>query len=212
MTDYTPIFRSPITPIPHPTSHIPHPTSHIPHLKSLISNLKLSDLTGVPVILIQGEVDDILKQHFAQIPARPGDLVEVSGSLLARLTAMQFYLFGVSPVANLPSAATLDDSFAKNQCFAHATDITHGQAVLRLAGVAASELLSKICGLDFHQTVFPSQHVAQTSAAKIKTLIARYDTGETPTYFLHVNRTLGQYFWETMWDAGQEFGLTTADR
>jgi sarcosine oxidase, subunit gamma len=198
MTDYNPIFRSPIAPIPHPISPI--------------SNLTLADLTGVPVILIQGEVGDILKQHFVQIPAKPGDLVEVSGGLLACLTPAEFYLFGLSLAANLPSAATLDDSFAQNQRFAHATDLTHGKVVLQLAGVAASEVLSKICGLDFHQTVFPSQHVAQTSAAKIKTLIARYDEGETPTYFLHVNRPLGQYFWETVWDAGQEFGLTTADR
>ena len=197
MTDYAPIFRSPITPISHP--------------QSPISNLTLADLTGVPVILIQGEIDDILKQHFAQIPAKPGDLVEVDGGLLARLTPAEFYLFGLSLAANLPSAATLDDSFSQNQRFAHATDITHGKAVLRLAGVAASEVLSKICGLDFHPTVFPNQHVAQTSAAKIKTLIARYDEGEIPTYFLHVNRPLGQYFWETVWDAGQEFGITTAD-
>ena len=109
MTDYTPIFRSPIT-------SFPHPPSQISNLKSQISNLTLADLTGVPVILIQGEVDDILKQHFAQVPTKPGDLVEVDGSLLARLTPTEFYLFGVSPVANLPSAATLDDSFAKNQC------------------------------------------------------------------------------------------------
>jgi heterotetrameric sarcosine oxidase gamma subunit len=204
MSDYNPIFRSPITPIP-------HPASRISNLQSPISNLTLSDLTGLPVILIQGEVGDILKQHFAQIPAKPGDLVEVSGGLLARLTPAEFYLFGLSLAANLPSAAALDDSFAQNQRFAHATDITHGKAVLRLAGVTASEVLSKICGLDFHHTIFPSQHVAQTSAAKIKTLIARYDEGETPAYFLHVNRPLGQYFWETVWDAGQEFGLTTAD-
>ncbi len=205
MTDYNPIFHSPITPIPHPTSHIPHPTSQI-------SNLTLADLTGVPVILIQGEVDDILKQHFAQIPAKPGDLVEVSGGLLARLTPAEFYLFGLSLAANIPSAATLDDSFAQNQRFAHAIDITHGQAVLQLVGVAASEVLSKICGLDFHNSIFPNMGVAQTSAAKIKTLIARYDEGKTPAYFLHVDRPLGQYFWETVWDAGQEFGLTTADR
>jgi sarcosine oxidase subunit gamma len=204
MTGYNPIFHSPITPIP-------HPKSQISNLKSQISNLTLADLTGVPVIFIQGEVDDILKQHFAQIPAKPGDLVEVSGGLLARLTPAEFYLFGVSPAAILPSAVMLDDSFAQNQRFAHAIDIAHGKAILRLAGTAAAEVLSKICGFDFHPTVFPSQHVAQTSAAKIKTLIARYDTGETRTYFLHVNRPLGQYFWETVWDAGQEFGLTTAD-
>jgi sarcosine oxidase gamma subunit len=72
-------------------------------------------------------------------------------------------------------------------------------------------VLGKICGLDFHDTIFPNLRVAQTSAAKIKTLIARYDTAERPTYFLHVNRPLGQYFWETVWDAGQEFGLTATD-
>ena len=52
--------------------------------------------------------------------------------------------------------------------------------------------------------------MAQTSAAKIKTLIARYDEGGTPTYYLHVDRALGQYFWEVVWDAGEEFGIEVA--
>jgi heterotetrameric sarcosine oxidase gamma subunit len=197
MSDYTPTFRSPITTISTATSQS--------------SNLTLSDLTGVPVILIQGEAGEILKQYFAQVPAKPGDLVDLGGGLLARLTPAEFYLFGLSASASLPSAAALDDSLAKARRFAHATDMTHGKAVIRLAGAAASEVLSKICGLDFHNTVFPNLRVAQTSGAKIKTLIARYDTGERPAYFLHVNRPLGQYFWETVWDAGQEFGLTTTD-
>lgn len=194
MNNYNPIFRSPITSIPH------RPFS--------LSHLALADLTGLPVILIQVETGDIVKQQFAQIPAKPGDLIEVDGGLLARLTPTEFYLFGMSPTAKLPSAAGLDDSLAQAQRFAHATDLTHGIAVLRLAGNEAGELLSKICGLDFHNSVFPNMHVAQTSAAKIKTLIARCDTNSTLTYYLHVNRPFGQYFWETVWDAGQEFGIT----
>jgi heterotetrameric sarcosine oxidase gamma subunit len=197
LSDYNPIFRSPITSISSPTS----PTS----------TLTLTDLTGVPVILIQGDAGDTLKQHFAQIPARPGDLVEGGDSLLARLTPTEFYLFGLSPRANLPSAAVLDDSFARAQRFAHATDYTHGKAVVRLAGAAAGEVLSKICGLDFHDTVFPNMKAAQASAAKIKALFVRRDENDIPTYFLHVNRTLGQYFWETVWDAGQEFEITTTE-
>jgi heterotetrameric sarcosine oxidase gamma subunit len=197
MSDDTPIFRSPITTISTATSQS--------------SNLTLSDLTGVPVILIQAEAGEILKQHFAQVPAKPGDLVEVGGGLLARLAPAEFYLFGLPASANLPSATALDDSLAKARRFAHATDATHGKAVIHLAGAAAPEVLSKICGLDFHNTVFPNLRVSQTSAAKIKTLIARYDTGGRPAYFLHVNRPLGQYFWETVWDAGQEFGLTIVD-
>lgn len=193
MSQYKPIFRSPITSISSPAS--------------LTSNLTLTDLTGVPVVQVQGEADDILKQHFAQIPARPGDLAEVDNGLLARLTPTEFYLFGLSPSAKLPPAAALDESFAQAQRFAHATDYTHGQAVLLLAGAAAPNLLSKICGLDFYDTVFPTLHVAQTSAAKIKTLIARCDENGRPAYFLHVSRPLGQYFWQVVWDAGQEFGL-----
>jgi len=197
MSDYNPIFRSPITTVSSATA--------------ASSQLSLSDLTGAPVILIQGEVSDLLKQHFAQIPSKPGDLVEGGGGLLARLTPTELYLFGLSPSAKLPSAAALEDSLVKGKRFAHVTDYTHGKAVIRLAGAAAPELLSKICGLDFHNTIFPNLYVVQTSTAKIKTLIARCDVNETPTYFLHVNRPLGQYFWEVVWDAGQEFGLTTAD-
>jgi len=59
MNDYNPIFRSPITPVSSPAV--------------ASSQLSLSDLTGAPVILIQGEVGSLLKQHFAQIPARSGD-------------------------------------------------------------------------------------------------------------------------------------------
>jgi heterotetrameric sarcosine oxidase gamma subunit len=195
MSDYNPIFRSPITSVSSPTS----PTS----------NLTLADLTGVPVILIQGGAGDTLKQYFDQVPAKPGDLVEVDGGLLARLTPTEFYLFGLSPSAELPTASALDDSFAQAQRFAHATDYTHGRAVMCLTGAAAWQVLSKICGLDFHDTVFPNMRAAQTSAAKIKALIVRRDEGNTPTYFLHINRPFGQYFWEVIWDAGQELGLTT---
>lgn len=206
MSDYQPIFRSPITNLQSPGE-----ASHLqPQIPS--PQLTLSDLTGVQIILIQGEVGDGLKKHFSVIPAKPGDLVNVGGGLLACLTLREFYLFGLSPMAQLPSAAMLDETLVKNQHFAHATDTTHGKAVLRLAGVPARELLSKICGLDFHDPVFPTMRVAQTSAAKIKTLIARCDENNTPTYFLHVNRPLGQYFWEVVWDAGQEFGITMADR
>jgi heterotetrameric sarcosine oxidase gamma subunit len=79
-----------------------------------------------------------------------------------------------------------------------------------LAGPVASEALGKICGLNFANDAFPSDQVRQTSAAKIKTLIVRADENQTPVYFLHVERPLGQYFWETLIDAGQEFGIAPA--
>jgi heterotetrameric sarcosine oxidase gamma subunit len=197
MTSFQPIFRSPI---PSPQ------TDENP--KSEIQNLKLIDLTGIPIILIQGQAGDPLQALFSVIPAKPGDVVEVAGGLLARLTPDEFYLFGKTTTASLLPAAELDHRLAEAGRLIHATDYTHGQAALKLAGPAASQALSKICGLDFHDRAFPSRQVKQTSAAKIKTLIVRDDEGEIPSYHLHVARPLGPYFWETVWDAGQEFGIT----
>ena len=195
MSKYDPIFRSPIT-----ISNLQPPAP-----RSSVPNLTLSDLTGVQISLIQGEADDILKQEFGEIPVDIGDLVEIGAGLLARLTPIEFYLFEKSPKGDLPPTADTDKKFSSS--FIHATDLTHGKAVLRLVGGQAAGLLNKICGLDFQDAVFPNGQVAQTSAAKIKTLIARYDEGGTPTYYLHVDRPLGQYFWEVVQDAGEEFGI-----
>ncbi|MCI0552445.1 MAG: hypothetical protein L0287_15960, partial [Anaerolineae bacterium] len=106
-------------------------------------------------------------------------------------------------------AAELDAGFRQAGRFAHAIDYGGGTAILSLAGQAVPEVLSKLCGLDFHPERFPDLHVAQTSAAKIKTLIARHDaSGRAPSgraYSLHVDAPSGQYLWDVVLDAGQEF-------
>jgi heterotetrameric sarcosine oxidase gamma subunit len=153
----------------------------------------LADLTGAPVTLIQGRAGEWLARQFGAWPANPGELVEAGEGWLACLTPTEFYLCGAALPA--PLSAGL-----------HATDLTHGQAIVRLAGPAAAKILRKICGLDFREAAFPNRHAAQTSAAKIKTLIARVDEGETAVYYLHVGRPLGQYFWDVVREAGQEFG------
>lgn len=190
--DYTPVFRSPIA------------VEAYSNQKTNVENLKLVDLTGVPIVLVQGDAGQMLQKQLGSSPANPGDIVDVTGGVLARLTRKEFYLFGLSTEVNLPAAADLSDSQVR------ATDFTHGRAALKLSGFAAAEVLSKICGLDFRDRAFPNMQAKQSSAAKITTLIARRDEGSTPVYHLHVDRPLGRYFWEIVWDAGQEFGIGVA--
>ncbi|MFQ5614750.1 MAG: hypothetical protein ACE5H9_21730 [Anaerolineae bacterium] len=192
----TPIFRSPIAAPERPVEG-----------GAAGQNLALADLTGAPVILIQGRADRALKKHFASLPANPGNLTDLGDGLLARLRPDQLYLFGKTREADLPSASTLEAGLAGAKPATQAIDFTHGKAVLRLVGPAAPEMLGKVCGLDFREAAFPTLQVRQTSAARIKTLIARFDEGDTVAYYLHVDRPLGQYFWEVVWDAGQEFGM-----
>jgi sarcosine oxidase subunit gamma len=165
----------------------------------------LADLSGAPVVLIQGEVADLLQERFAGASLRAGDMILLDEGYLARLTVTQFYLFGATASANLPTAATLDAAFRQAGRFAHATDYSGGTAILRLVGQAVPEVLSKLCGLDFRPDRFPNLHVAQTSVAKIKTLVARHDDGASPSYSLHVDAPSGQYLWDVVLDAGREF-------
>ena len=89
MSNYNPIFRSPIT---------------LPELQSSSSHLTLTDLTGAMVILIQGKAGERLQAQFGRVPQQPGEVVEVGEGLLACLTPTQFYLFGKSPAAKVPAA------------------------------------------------------------------------------------------------------------
>jgi len=191
MTEYQPIFRSPIAPVT---------------TGGLTGGVQVQDVTGLPVILCQGRAADALQATFGAVPDKPGAVVAVSGGALACLTPTVYYGFGFSAGATWPTADTLNESLPPP---VRAIDMTHGLAALRLQGPAAAELLPKICGLDFSERAFPNQWAAQTSAAKIKTLIIRLDEKTIPTYYLAVDRSLGQYFWDVLVDAGQEFGISS---
>ena len=195
MTTYKPIFQSPI--------------SSVAALEGVASEVTLSDLSGITITLIQGNAGPALTRLASKTPSAPGEVVDLATGLLARLTLAETYLFGKVPGLGQDLGTALASDLSQGTGVAHMTDLTHGKAALKLSGPAAATVLSKICGLDFHDNSFPNMQVKQTSAAKIKTLIVRCDENERPVYHLHVGRPFGQYFWDTILDAGREFGMVT---
>jgi glycine cleavage system aminomethyltransferase T len=91
--------------------------------------------------------------------------------------------------------------------FVTLTDVTHGNAELRIVGPQSRALLSKLCGLDFHPRAFPNGCAKQSSFAKTVQIIVRRDIGELPAYAVIGARSLGAYAWETILHAGEEFGI-----
>lgn len=89
------------------------------------------------------------------------------------------------------------------------TNVTHGNAELWLIGPHSAELLSRLCGLDFHGSQFANYSAKQSSVAKTTQLILRRDVGDLPTYALIGPRSLGAYLWETILEAGQNLGIQT---
>ena len=88
-----------------------------------------------------------------------------------------------------------------------ALEWTHGRALFRITGRAAPRMLEKVCSLDWSDPMTPDGAVASASVAKVTCDIARNDVGGTPSYLVFCDRSLGQYLFDALIDAGDEFGL-----
>jgi heterotetrameric sarcosine oxidase gamma subunit len=86
-------------------------------------------------------------------------------------------------------------------------DATHGRALMRITGPRAPDLLAKICAIDFSEAVTPNGAAFRSSVAKLVTDVVRDDCGGEISYLLHCERSSGQYLFDALIDAGDEFGI-----
>ena len=165
--------------------------------------LTLGEITGRTLLHIRGGESETDARQSAQ---KIGDVMALADGLLARLRHDEFVLFAYDGRASLMRLEMMSASRHVT-----VTDITHGRCGLLLAGEGAAEVLRKVCGLDFGDKAFPNFYAAQTSLAKVRTLIIRADINDTPAYGLFVDRSLARYVWDVVYDAGQEFGISGVD-
>ncbi len=85
-------------------------------------------------------------------------------------------------------------------------DHTHSRALFKLSGVGSKGTLEKICGLDWDDAITPDGAVVSASVAKANCDIVRFDADE-PGYLLACDRSFGQYLFDAILDAGDEFGI-----
>ena len=88
------------------------------------------------------------------------------------------------------------------------TDVTHGRSEIMVIGPNSQELLSKLCGLDFHPSVFPNMAAKQSGFAKTNQLIIRRDIVGLAAFSIIGARSLGEYLWHTVIEAGCEWDIT----
>ncbi|WP_027944578.1 2Fe-2S iron-sulfur cluster-binding protein [Amycolatopsis taiwanensis] len=91
--------------------------------------------------------------------------------------------------------------------FASVIDLTHGRALMRLAGARSAEALAKVCAIDLADDFTPDGAALRTSVAKLVTDVIRLDRDGIPSYLLHCERSSGQYLFDALLDAGAEFGI-----
>ena len=108
--------------------------------------------------------------------------------------------------ARLASVAALNRDDGDGEVLS-ATEVTHGHALMRLAGTAAVALLAKICAIDLGDDVTPNGAAFRSSVAKLVTEVVRHDRDGEPSYLLQCDRAFGQYLFDAVLDAGTEFDI-----
>jgi heterotetrameric sarcosine oxidase gamma subunit len=86
-------------------------------------------------------------------------------------------------------------------------DATHGRALMRVTGARSTDLLAKVCGVDLSEEVTPDGAAFRSSVAKLITDVVRDDRYGERSYLLHCERSSGQYLFDALIDAGDEFGI-----
>ena len=92
-----------------------------------------------------------------------------------------------------------------DQC-AHVVDVTSGLAGIRTTGPSGDLLMASVTEVDTSPRALPNMRCAQTKVAEIHAVLLRLDLGSLLSYDLYFGRELGEYMWQALFEAGEEYG------
>jgi heterotetrameric sarcosine oxidase gamma subunit len=198
VAERAPVARSPIAPVP-PTA-VEHGWEV--SARRSAAELKITDCTPLAKILVLASPDGALARALGVPFGRTardqhGTLVVGSGPGEWLLLAAP----GTSLAVTKRVEEVLDEGLVS------VFDATHGRALMRVTGARAPDLLAKVCAIDLADEVTPDGAAFRSSVAKLVTDVVRDDTRESRSYLLHCERSSGQYLFDALIDAGDEFGI-----
>ena len=166
-------------------------------------SLALADETPNGKLLLEGdEAESVLMDVFDIDSLK----VNEGHDGIYRLRNDLFFI-STPPGREVRTQKKLTTTLKTSEQFVTITDITHGRAEIRVIGPDSQALLSKVCGLDFQPSAFPNETAKQSSLAKTTQLIIRRDIGGLSAFSIIGSQSLGSYVWDTIMEAGREFGV-----
>ena len=98
------------------------------------------------------------------------------------------------------------------------TDVGETRTTIVVTGPAARDALAKGCSLDLHPRALGPGECAQSLVARVPVILHRTDgisgqaqPGEPARFELHVLRSMADYLWRFLEDAGQEYGVAVVE-
>lgn len=173
--------------------------------------LTLSDHTPLSKVAVKAPWDGALAEtlgvRFGRMARTCWHLDGVAAQVLLAGAVPGEWLVLAGPGQQTMVVAWLTDAAARAEELVSVVDLTHGRALVRLTGAKAQALLSKECSLDLDDAACPDASALRSSVAGVATDILRDDRNGTRSYLMLCERSLGQYLFDSLLDAGREFGV-----
>ncbi len=158
------------------------------------ADLTLTDCTPLAKVAVASRHSDLRGVRFGRA-AREED-----GTLVVGSGPGEWLLIGPPGQAAALAARITDPDVTW-------VDLTHGRALVRLTGHRAPGVLARLSAADLDDELVPDGAALRTSVATVATDIIRDDRDGTRSYLLHCERSVGQYLFSALLQAGAEYGL-----
>ncbi len=178
-----------------------------------LKSLAMVDLSMLPRSGFKGrQAPEWLTRQGVEIPAEPNRATrQQDGSLVASLSVQEHLILSdLQITAGKPQQLENDWQMdADTACYALPRSDSH--AWLLLTGEHLRDMLAKVCGIDFAAEEFANHQVAQTSVARLNSILIRDDVqladGSTVLAFhLLCDVSSVEFMWDCLQDAMDEFG------
>jgi heterotetrameric sarcosine oxidase gamma subunit len=181
--------------------------------KPSTASLRLTDCTPCGKLLVRTGIRSATARALGVNQGRASR--DGSGRLVAGIGYEEWLIIGPSGVT-LPALAT--DGSDGTPELVTIVDLTHARALVRIVGADSAKVMSKLCGIDFGDKATPDNTALRSSVAGLVAEIVRSDLANRPggaagsdaasrCYLMLCERSAGQYLFNTLLDAGQEFGI-----
>jgi len=184
----------------------------ISELDAARERVGLCDVTPISKIDVQGRhaSEALTRACGCKMPgpgrctSGPMPNAELTDAYTIQLTSERFLI--LSMPAQRERLCQRFVSVANEYGCVHVTDMTSAYAAIRMVGPMSVTLLKKLGPA--RVDAMPPDDCMQTGIARVASVLVRRDIGKYLGWVLLIPRDYGEYVWECIVEAGQEFGLS----
>ena len=183
-----------------------HYQATIEEEKEHLTKLALVDLTPLPRIGFKGaDTPQWLEEQTITLPEKPNQAIRLlDQTMIARLSNNEFLLLSdIEQKANTVNTLCQWQLQENKLCYLLLRQ--HSHCWFMLTGKHSINMMAKICGVDLSDAGFANHQVAQTSLARINSIVIKDTINHTTAFHILSDSTSAEYLWGCLNDAMVEF-------